>query len=294
MVTVEIDFSLTKDKAESKVFKFTNADGTVYDMTASTAECQFYKAGPPPSSPVTITCSIDVPTGKITVPFTISHSDTLGTYEYVIEEDVGGTGTILPLVKGNIAVLDYIPFSESIEAYLRSELPANLTLTMDYRNQRIMYWRRILQAAFEISDANINVESEWPTLVNALLAKLVVYDALMLAASGSFVQFLGGDYTDTSTVGGGGVKSVETGPAKVEYYDTASSAKQAFAASAGNISMFEALKEGLCGLARYLQVKIPMCDGNKNVYIPEFHQNPDWDYPTLGDIVEDLGEVSQG
>ena len=155
---------------------------------------------------------------------------------------------------------------------------------MDYRNQRIMYWRRFLQGAFEITDANLNIESAWPTLVNALLAKLVVYDALDLAAKGSFVQFLGGSYTDATTVGGGGLKAVETGPTRVEYYDTASSAKQAFSSSMGNMSMFDAIKQSLCGLAKYLEVKVPMCEASNPIIAPKVYSNPDWEYPTLEDL----------
>ena len=292
MTTKEIDFKLIKDKAEDKVFKFTNADGTVYSMTASTAECKFYKD---PASPTTIGCNIDVPNGKITVPFLASHTDILGNFEYIVEEDVGGGGTILPLVKGNVSVLKYTPFSESIAGYLKSELPANLVLTQDFKNQRIFYWRRILQTAFNIADANLNVESAWPVLVNALLAKLVVYDSLELAIKGSFIQFLGGDYTDTTTIGGGGLKSVQTGPTKAEYYDTAASAKNAFVSSAGNISMFDSLKESICGLTNYLGVKVPMCKGVDIYITPKFHQNPDWDYPTLDDMDDSIqGEVSQG
>ena len=117
----------------------------------------------------------------------------------------------------------------------------------------------------------------------------------MLAASGSFIQFLGGDYTDSTTVGGGGVKSVETGPAKVEYYDTASAAKQAFAASSGNLSMFDNLKQGLCELGRFLKVKLPMCSGSNPIIIPKYYTNPKWSYPTLDDM-DDLIErqPSQG
>ena len=293
MVTKEIDFQLVKDKIENKIFKFTNSDGTVYSMTASTAICKLYKA---PTPPVDITCNIDVGTGKITIPFTAVHADTLGTYEYILEEDVGGTGTILPLVKGNIMVLDYQPFSESIEAYLKSELPANLLLTMDFRNQRIMYWRRIFQTAFAITDANLNIETAWPILVNALFAKLVVYDALMLAASGAFAQFMGGDYTATDTIAGGAVKSVETGPARVEYMDVSASAKNAFASTGGQPSMFQNILVGICGLANQLGVKVPMCAGNKIPIAPRVYQNPDWVIPTLDEIVEllDDGIVSQG
>lgn len=290
MAVKEIDFQLVEDKAASKVFKFTNEDGSVYDMTSSTAKLLLYLT----DTPTEIVCSIDVNTGKITVPFTSTHTENQGTFEYVLEE-TKVTLEVVTLVKGNIMVIEYVPFSQSIEAYLNSELPANLTLTMDFRNQRIMFWRQILQSAFNISDANLNVESAWPDLVNALLAKLVVYDALMLASIGSFVQFLGGDYTSTETIGGGGVKRVTTGPTEVEYFDTAQSARQAFSATTGQISQFEALKEGLCGLSSYLGVKLHMCPDSKQIIVPQYHQNPDWDYPTLDDF-DDLIErqPSQG
>jgi len=280
MTVKEIDFKLVENKAETKTFRFTDSDGSIYDMTDSTAVCKFYKD---PSAPTNISATIDIGAGTVSVPFTIVHSDTLGTYEYIIEETKLSL-EVIPLVKGNIDVLPYTPFSESIEAYLRSELPANLTLTPDYQNQRIMFWRRIFQSAFNIPDPHLNIESSWPILANALFAKLVVYDALMLSASGSFIQFLGGDYTETETISAGGVKRVTTGPAEVEYFDSASSAKQAFAASAGNLSMFEALREGLCGLVNFLGVKINMCKGNDIIIVPQYHQNPNWAYPTLSSV----------
>jgi len=283
MTVKEIDFQLIEDKAESKVFRFTNADGTVYDMTDSTAQCHLYLVV---GTPTSFACTIDVVTGKITVPFTAVHSDNTGTFEYIIEE-TKVTTDVIPLVKGQVIVVPYTPFSETLEAYLNSEMPANLVLSMDYRNQRIMYWRRVLQEAFEIADADLNIESEWPTLVNALIAKLVVYDAMMMAARGSFIQFMGGSYQDTASVSGGGaVKSVETGPARVEYYDAAASAKSAFSASSGHPSMFEALMDSTCGLASQLHVKLSMCPGNKVPIAPQYHQNPDWDYPTLDEITD--------
>jgi len=281
MTIQEIDFQLIENKAANKVFKFTNADGSIYDMTASTAACKLYLD---PGSPTNIVCTIDVPNGKITIPFTTTHSATIGTSEYILEENVGGGGTILPLVKGNIMVVPYTPFSQSIEAYLNSELPANLTISMDYRNQRITYWRKILQSAFNISDVNLHIESSWPDLVNALFAKLVVYDALELATRGSFIQFLGGDYTDVTEIGGGGVKSVETGPTKVEYYDTSTSVKNAFSASPGSMSAFDVLRSSVCGLADHLRVKLPMCPSFMVPIKPQYHQNAAWGGTPLPDL----------
>lgn len=272
MAIGEIDFELIEDKASNKVFKFTNADGSVYDMTGSTAKCKLYLN---PTTPEEINCSIIVATGEIIVPFTTTHTDNQGTFEYIIEETKVALD-VIPLVKGNVIILPYTPFSESIEAYINSELPANLTLTMDFRNQKIIYWRRILQEAFEINDADLNIESKWPELVNALLAKLVVHDAIELAMKGSFIQFLGGNFTDTTTIGGGGLKAVETGPTRVEYYDTATSVKNAFSSTQGGISMFDALGQSICGLANFLKIKLPMCEGNKVVIVPKYYENPNW------------------
>lgn len=291
MIIKEIDFKLIKDRDESKVFKFTNADGTVYDMTDSTAECKFYINL---ESPTIITCNINIPLGEITIPFTATHAATNGTFEYILEEDVGGTGTILPLVNGKITVLDYVSFSETLQVYLSSELPANITLTEDYRNQRIFYWRRILQTAFNIANANINIEEKWPTLVNALLAKLVVYDAMMLASRGSFMAFMGGDYTSSDDLGGP-VSKIQTGPAMVDFHSTSKALSEMFQPGSSGISAFDTMLVDLCGLASFLKVKIPMCKGKYIPIVPKYCQNPDWDYPTLDDMDTGIeGQVSQG
>jgi len=291
MIIKEIDFKLIKDKDESKIFAFTNADGTAYDMTDSTAECKLYLD---PSSPVSITSNINVGTGKITIPFLAVHTVGNGTFEYILEEDVGGGGTILALVKGNITILDYVPFSETIQAYLNSELPANITLTEDYRNQRIFYWRRILQTAFEIADDNINIEEKWPTLVNILIAKLVVYDAMMLASRGSFMAFMGGDYTSSDDLGGP-VSKIATGPASVDFHSTSKALSEMLQPGSSGMSVLDVMMVDLCGLSRRLGVKVPMCSDKYIPITPKYYQNPDWDYPTLDDMDDHIQtEVSQG
>ena len=289
MTVKEIDFKLVRAKIESKVFKFTNSDGTVYDMTDSTAVCHLYLTG----TPTDIPCTIDVGTGKVTVPFTATHSAGLGVFEYILEEIKIST-EVIPLVQGNIQVIEYVPFSESIEAFLRSELPANILLTEDYRNQRILYWRYILQDAFLIADVDLNIESAWPTLVNALLAKLVVYDALMLSARGSFMAFLGGDYTTTDTIGGT-ISKIETGPTNVEYFDTAKGLESMLKPNSSGQTGLETLTDDICGLANHLRVKVSMCKGNKIPISPKYFQNANWAYPTLDDMDNFIqGQPSQG
>lgn len=289
----EIDFKVFLNKNASKVFKFENDDSSNYDFNDSTSVIlKFYKD---PDTPLEINGSIDPLTAEVTFVFlSATHTDVLGNFEYVIEDTKSG-GSIIPIGKGNIIVENYIPFSNSIDAFLVSELPANLSVTENFTNQRLLYWRLILQKAFNISDEDLETESAWPKLVNILFAKLVVYDALMLAATGSFVQFLGGSFTDTTTMGSGGIKSVETGPTKVEYYDTATSAKNALTAPAGGSSMFDILKSSICGLSNHLKVKLPMCEG-KNIPIhPKYYQNPAWDYLKLDEMDDHIESVpSQG
>jgi len=279
-IKVGFDFPLIKAKAKDVVLTFTNADGSVYDMTGSTAICKFYKV---PPAVIDITCSINVVNGTVTIPFTAVHSDTLGTYEYTIEETTVAP-EVVELVNGNVVVEEYVFFSETIDAWLSSELPANLVLTFDYQNQRIFYWRNILQAAFEIDDADLNVESAWPEMVNSLIAKLVVYDALELSLKGGFVQFMGGNYTSSSTITSGSVKSIETGPTKVEYNSVATAAKDAVTVNAGGTSMLDAIKEAICGLANFLEVKVPMCKQMRNTVTPAYVQNPNWEGTALPDL----------
>ena len=282
MNTQELDFKLVEDLVENKIFIITNLSGSIYDMTGSTVICKLYLT----STPTDIACSVNLGTGEVTVPFTATHSDNPGTFEYILQETTSG-GDIIPLLKGNIIIVPYVPFSETIEAYLRSELPANITLTMDYRNQRITYWRRILQEAFNIADADLNIEAAWPILVNALLAKLVVYDAMMLGARGSFLGFIGGDFTTATTIGAP-VKKIETGPTNVEYHSTSKSIQELFQPNAQGYSAFTTMIEELCGLANYLKVKIPMCKGNDLVITPTVSRNPDWEFITLDDIDNDI------
>lgn len=289
MTIKEIDFKLINSKSESKVFKFTNADGTVYDMAGSSVKCLLYLT----STPTEIVCVVDTVTGKITVPFSGTHTINNGVFEYIIEE-TKATLDVIPLVRGNISIVDYVPFSESIQAYLNSEVPANMVLSEDYRNQRIFFWRRILQSAFNISDADLNIEEKWPILVNALLAKLVVYDALILAAKGNLMGFFGGSFTSSESTGQGGIKSVETGPTKVEYFPVGDTLETIFKPNSQGISVLDTFKEGICSLAEFLRVKFYICPERKTIMGPRVYKNPDWDYPTLFDIVYKNDIVSQG
>ena len=116
--------------------------------------------------------------------------------------------------------------------------------------------------------------------MNALLAKLVVYDALMLASRGSLAAFFGGDYTSVSDIGGA-IRSIETGPTKVELHSSAQGIGSLFGAGPNGETPFDIMTRDLCGLANHLSVNLHMCKPGKMPIAPQFFKNPKWEYPTL-------------
>ena len=208
----ELDFVLYKDKPQVKTFGFTNEDDSIYDLTGSTVKLLFYKT----ETPTEITGSVTLLTGKVSFTFTESDADTLGIYEYIIEETKQDL-SIVKLSMGNLVIRDYVPFSNTVDSFLETELPASIKLEENYKNQRLSYWRRFLMDAFNIAEADLETDSVWPIMVNALMAKLIAYDALLLAAKGSLLQFMGGDFTKLAGQGGP-IKKIETGPSNVEFY----------------------------------------------------------------------------
>ena len=287
----QLDFTLYQNKEVTRVFIFKNSDGTVYDLSSSTIKLYIYIT----ETPIEILCNIDSLTGKVYVPFTTSITQTLGFFEYIIVETKNQNETE-DLIRGNISIIIYTPFTDTIESFLQSELPNNLSLTEDFKNQKIIYWKRFLQEAFNILEPDIYGELALTSLQKALIAKLIVCDALMLCTRGSYIQFAGGDYTQTNSTEsmGGPIKKIETGPSNVEFHSMADAISKLFQSNAQGYSPWDKLCSDVCGLASKLRVKIPLCKDTSwvNTYVPGYSQNPNWLYPSLDDIDSIAGQGS--
>ena len=290
----EVDFTVYENKLQIKGFKYRNEDETFYDFTGSSVRMDFYKAGPE-SAPTAISGSITLATGDVSFILSALHTDTVGNYEYMIIETNASLEQI-PLSKGNIIVEPYVPFSESIESFLQSELPTGFVLDQNFINQKIKYHQLFLQEAFTISDANIHSEAAWPILVNALIAKLIAYDALVNAFRGNLLAILAASSNSSSSgssssTTAGGIKSIETGPTKVEFLPAGEIVNQlvksASSLKSGDEDALSQLHSGLCGLASKLTLKLPMCKANRLVNIFQYYQNPDWQSTTLEQIGTD-------
>lgn len=265
----EIDFNGYISREFKKLIQFFNEDNSLYDFSNSgNVVLKLYKDN---ENPLTIVGVKNIPNSTVEFTFDpVTHNNELGRWEYVIEDNKTDS-SVIKIGHGNYAVSEYTGFSSSVLSFLHTELPTNIQLTANFINQRLMYWRLILQDAFEITDANLSQDSAWPTLVNAMLAKLVVYDALDQASRGAYMQFIG--YQNNQATPQGTIKKVETGPTSVEHFDISTAVKNALYAPQGGKSFFEVITESLCGLANRLKVKLPMCSGNKICISPIVYKN---------------------
>jgi hypothetical protein len=283
----ELDFTLYEGKSQSKTFIFTNLDNTIYNFTGSTVRMSIYFDQ---SSPVIIVGSITLATGRVLFNFPSASLGTPGLYEYIIEETKSDSSINL-LIRGNLKLEDYVPFSQAIEAFLDTDLPADITLDENYKIQRILYWRTFLASAFYIPQASINTDSAWSMMANALISKLVAYDALMRAAKGSLLHLLSTSSSTTTSSTTGGIQEIETGPARVRFFQPSETMQQVFSStSKEGFSVLDTLISDICGLANFLKVKVPMCKGNKVVINPQRYVNTDWlPATTLDDTVTSQG-----
>ena len=289
MITVkELDFKLIEDKAKDKEFTFVNDDGSIYDLTDSTVTFKLYLSGPT-GTPTEIVGSVTVLTGVVEFSFTTTHTANVGNYEYIIEE-TKNDASLVQLLKGNVIVESETNFTISIEAFLITELPATIQLEENYIQQRTLWWKLFLQSAAGVSDSNIYNDASWSTLYIMLISKLIAYDALELAGKGSYFQFMGGSYTDQDETPGAPVKSITTGPSEVEFHDTVAALDKLFSSTNGP-SAWDTFSTNLCGLANKIGVKLPMCPATDCIFVPSLSKNPDWDYPTLSDLQDEVISV---
>ena len=275
---INLDFNLYKGKEQIKGFTFRNDDGTYYDLTGSVVSINFYKDGDG-LEPLLIEGVLG---SNSNMQFTFNTLDLVneGKFSYVIIETKLDSDQVI-LLRGSITVVPYTVLSMDIDSYLQVELPHGFTLDNNFINQKIRYWRLFLQDGFDISDSNLDIDLAWPILVKVLIAKLVAYDALVLAIKGNLLTIFGSNANSTGTTTSskaGGIKAITTGPSKVEFHAAGETMSQIIKSSsgtsAGSTSILSTLAEDICGLARKLTVKLPMCAADKMVRVFQYYKKP--------------------
>lgn len=267
----DLDFTLYKNRLQVKAFRFRNEDGTYFDFSDSTIRMDIYRDGPD-ENPTSVNGVITIETADVSFSISPMITSNVGSFEYVILQVKESDN--IPLIRGNIVINEYVPFSDSIEQYISAELPEGLTLSEKFINQKIRYWRLFLQEAYNVKDENLNVDSAWPVLVNVLIGKLIAYDALVTAIKGNLFSVFNATsnyQSNSSSTTNGDVKSITTGPTQVEFYasgETVNSVIKSVTSNSENgKSILSQMAEDLCGLASKLTLKLPMCKAGNVVMV---------------------------
>ncbi len=170
------------------------------------------------------------------------------------------------------------PIVELIDYYLPSSLltESNATEKMSL----IMKWQLFLQplvfTPYSVAVEDTHNEYKWPGLVNALIAQLVTKDIIIQGAN-QFVSTVskvsdieeGTENPLNPTNKDGQIKSIETGPAKTEWYEDKSAVEaseilknrsQAFANATRAGGAIDILDKTICQLARRCLIYLDGCE----------------------------------
>lgn len=164
---------------------------------------------------------------------------------------------------------------ELIDQFMPTALVGEMTAAE--KISLIHKWQLYLQPLVEIpnpvAEPDIHNEFAWPGLLNILIAQLVAYDIILQGAN----QYLtaAGDMGGSTTSSGGEqvqtngtLKSIETGPAKTEWYEGKNSTSdseiiknigEAFSSAVKAGGALDQLKESICQLSKRVRIFLPMC-----------------------------------
>lgn len=210
-----------------------------------------------------------------------------GIYEVKLEITSTGDATLQSSITLSVTVSAFgtqSPYGIFISIHYR--IPASLLPEDAAIDSMIKKWQLTLADLVDphMSPDEMYNENLWPPIVNELILNLVMYDmvtdALVKMAYAASAATTGGSNSSEASSTGGGLKAVETGPAKAEFFDNAVSSGQSasylaktFQAGAG--SKFQGqLGSRICILAARCRIPIEICPPlQKPVFAPSVHRN---------------------
>lgn len=163
-----------------------------------------------------------------------------------------------------------------VELYTPSGLEPNVIKT-DRKSFFIVKWQLYLQplieTPFTVASENVFNATFYPPLVNILISKLVVLDIITSNATEFLTKLLesggsGNTVSDETATKEGTIKSIETGPTKIERYENKDiSSNSEMLSNLGKTytlmqrpgGLFDLMKADICQDADRVRVYLPMC-----------------------------------
>lgn len=143
----------------------------------------------------------------------------------------------------------------TIKELVLAECPGNILPVPDiYYDELQKKWQLFLQSSLNISDTDVNDETKWPPLANYLIAKLIIWDFILIAQRKSI--------SNSSGNSKGPVKKIQTGPSIVEWADLSS-----YWASIAKSGIVDNIREEMCMFAIKLGIRLYLCPNIKKTKI---------------------------
>ena len=229
-------------------------DGVIipYDLTGKTVALKLFDRADP-ANEVYSKDPVSLGDGFGTFELLKVETESNEILDYQVIETIGADTQLLAY--GTLTFVNpakYIPFRDIVT----NETPGGLTIPENYITIKAFEWRLFLQNAVEpaISDEDVSNEAAWPTLVNILIAKLVVHDYISKSLKGLLAK---NDANDEANAAG--VKKIETGPSNAEFFDSVNSMANFLKVDSNGNTPLNTLAVEICQLAKRLEIYLPIC-----------------------------------
>ncbi len=267
-----VDFQIIKDNKYLRswgLYEVTDGVETPYP-TANNFKFFLYDRQTPAVEVYNIAAPSDKGAGYVTFEFLVAQTGYAGLYDYQIKEEDGTA--LITVAYGTIQFVDLsktIPFGDLVV----TESPGGITIPEAFANSKSLEWRTILKLRpnSDLENAVVNQDDTWPLLYNILIAKLIVNDWLVKALKSAMVSGSSSSSSSSTetTPSATAIKSIETGPTKVEFQDSMKSVSE-FMKTAGGNNALTSLQNDICGLASSLQIKLEMCKDRIVPVVPQY------------------------
>lgn len=169
--------------------------------------------------------------------------------------------------------------NQTIETMVRSVLPADFTISEIDLTQAVARWQIYMQPKvsipFLVTEADMFDQTKWPSLVNVLISKLIVWELFLSSSKKTIIVSSGGSSSSssTSTSGGvtGAVKRIESGPSVAEWFNPATTVSQTVSQSSNNKDGSGGaggiMTQDICLFAKRLDIWLPDICSKKKLYI---------------------------
>jgi PKD repeat protein len=155
-------------------------------------------------------------------------------------------------VKFSIVVTTENRVNLTIRDMVKFEAPSIVDTNPIGLTQKIKAWQIYLQPLVDapyapIEPADAFNEWKWPSIFNQLIAKLVIWELVVGGAGKTAIQ--------QGSTSSGGLKSIETGPSKAEWYDASTMWKDMMSEG----GFIDNMTQELCMVAALAGIQLPMC-----------------------------------